>query len=100
MYLTSVTPYNIAEKYGDRVHLTLHNVIFNDPIEPVCQVVNFIVLLGKQYVFRMKCQNQDISIHEFIAELDIIQDIEYSIAKQNKKVHRHCRMAYSIIRPN
>ena len=54
-------------------------------------IINFPTLMAKFYIYRAKCSETELNIHQFIAEIDVIQQMELQIAINNDKLNRHCK---------
>ena len=65
------------------------NVIWNLVSDKKCSVVNFICLFVKQYIYRKRCQGQDLKIQEIQIELKQQESIEKFYATRNSTVSKH-----------
>ena len=59
------------------------NILWNRVHENPMHLSNFIVLLAKQYMYRVRCQNKCISIYQFKAEVYRTKNVEQYIAIKN-----------------
>ena len=53
------------------------------------QIINFIILLAKYYIFQMKNRNQKPNIKGFLSYLNIWENIEKEIALSQNKLPQH-----------
>ena len=51
----------------------------------------FIGILAKQYIYKCRCAKKTVSIHRFLVELELIYNIEFSIAKSERKISKHVK---------
>ena len=56
--------------------ITFENVLFNNVCENSNHIINFLVLITKQYIYRCKCQNDKISWNALLAEYKLIKRTE------------------------
>ena len=54
-------------------------------------IINFVAILAKQFVFRCRCQQTKLSVQKFICELEVIHNIEWAIAKAERKSDKHVK---------
>ena len=54
-------------------------------------LLNFIVLLGKQFIYKNKCLKNNLSLEEFIYTIDRVQLYEYFNAKMKGYLSKHCK---------
>ena len=65
--------------------LNFANILFNRVIfKPENHIVNFLVLVTKQFIFRKKCQNKKLSINELMYEYNLHRKIELYNAATNQ----------------
>lgn len=65
------------------------HVILNCYKGEYVQLVNTILLITKQYIYRCKCQKQKLSIMELVTSIYNYQKMEASIAKEKKIYYKH-----------
>ena len=84
----------IYEDYGintEAVVLSVKNVLFNSIVERSSHVLNFILLLAKQYLYRQRCQGKPINVYEFRSYYRRQESIEKYIAKKNGNMAKHVK---------
>ena len=88
----------VLEYINDKFHknlnssiLTATNLIFNDFNLGRANVVEFIILLAKQYIYRTKCKGKSLSIYKFKYEVNLYKNIEKYIALKNDMLSRHIK---------
>lgn len=65
------------------------NILFNLVHPKESHVINFIVLITKQYIYRQRCAGRQLYSNLLIKEIENIQQIEYEIAKSKGKLRSH-----------
>ena len=61
------------------------NILYN-LVHPKCtHIINFIVLMAKQYIYRCKCMNKKLNMLEFSQEINFIKEIEFYNAQTLKQ---------------
>ena len=76
-------------KYQVQIYLNPKNIIMNTVVKSKKHVVNFLVLIAKQYIYRQKCLKEALS---FIGLKEIIlstENMEKYIATKNGKIGKH-----------
>ena len=79
----------LEARYNKKVELSRKNVIFNSLVKPKRNVINFICLIFKQYVYRQRCQQKNVIFNLFKRELCRVESIEKYIAQKNCKMSIH-----------
>lgn len=62
------------------------NVMFNLVHPKPGHIINLIVLLVKQFIYRTRCSDTNLSFQVMNHEIDSIKTIEYRIAKKKRKL--------------
>ena len=81
----------LEQYFKVELNLTATNVIFNQVVERRMHVVNFIVLVIKQYVYKQRCLKLSICVPELIQNIKRVENIEKFIAVKNGKIDVHKR---------
>ena len=76
---------------GVEVDITLPNIIYNAIHLVKNHIANFLTLVVKFYLYRCKCNNTLPSFKNALSEVEIIHNIEFSIAQKRNKLNRHYR---------
>lgn len=63
---------NISDKMTWSADAILTNLVVRNP----SHVVNFIILVAKQYIFRYKCLKQRVVMDDLLNNLEVVQEIE------------------------
>lgn len=65
------------------------NIMFN-LVHPIAShIVNLLVLITEQYIYRSRCKIAKPTIDGIIFEIEQIKEIEYGIARQKGKLNKH-----------
>ena len=75
---------------NDNILLTNENILMNTCSKP-CSVVNLLVLIAKQYIYRSRCLKMVPSIYQYRHEVFSTRNIEKYIATKNKKLHAYAK---------
>ena len=103
-----VQPYwNHLEEYikqnfelKDTLDFDAINRIFNT-VHPVkTHLVNFLVLLAKQVIYRSRCEKKILNINVIIEDFFKLHSYELYYAKQNNKLFKHAKKLPGIINDN
>ena len=78
---------DFLEEYGFNTPLSAKNIILNTY---GIQIVDFIILVVKQLIFRCKCQKNEITWQAVVNELDLLYKIELHNAMVSNKMSKHC----------
>ena len=65
------------------------NVIFNKLVDNPANIVNFLCLITKQYIYSSKCMKNSLSFSELKMRIGRIENIEKYIATKNETVSKH-----------
>lgn len=55
--------------------LNCSNIMLNFIVADPSHIVNFLVLVVKQYIYRTKCLRSPLSLNELISELETVQNM-------------------------
>ena len=69
--------------------VNLTEVILNCISVRMTHMVNFYCLVMKQIFYRHKCMHLSVNFKDFLREIDMLQKIEYEIAKSKNKIKQH-----------
>ena len=83
--------YELCFSSGLDVTRNILDFLFNTVVNPKYHIINFLCIYVKQFIYKNRCQNKRISVQKFMVELELHQKIEYEIAKQELKVHKHVK---------
>ena len=75
----------------DTNKISASNILFNTVHTNPGHLINFIVLMGKQYIYRQRCLNKPINVTEFRATCLKQCSIEKIIATKNGNLSKHCK---------
>lgn len=75
--------------YGSLLVFSLENIIFNTVHPKPGHIVNMLVLITKQLVYRCRCLEMRPNIDLLINEIITIRKMEYIYAKQKEKLPKH-----------
>ena len=64
-------------------------IILNRVKDPPKLVENLIILIGKKYIYTMKCNETKLSLLQFKANVQSIRDCEKEIVKRSDKIATH-----------
>lgn len=67
------------------------NIFFNSVHPKPGHVVNLLILIVKQYIYRSRCSNSQLSFQHLLNEITTTKNIEYQIAKEKGKLVKHYR---------
>ena len=86
------------ETFDTKIFITPENIIFNY----VCQqsqnnICNFLCLVTKQYIYRQRCFNSNLSFNELKRYIYQLKNIEKYIAIKNSKLPVFCKKWYEPI---
>lgn len=65
------------------------NIMFNTVHPKPSHVINFVILITKQYIYRQRCTGGQLYTPLLIREIDNIQNTEFYIAKNKGKLKKH-----------
>ena len=63
--------------------------MLNTVVKNPRSVVNFIVLVAKQYLYAQRCLKLPVNVIEFKAKIKFYKDAELYIARKNNHVNKH-----------
>ena len=89
---------DLCESFGIPCCLTYKNVILNKVHDNPKQVVNFLLLLTKQYIHKCKCLNVTPRFDQLRNEIDLMYKIELFNAQINNQFVKHL-LKWSPVRP-
>ena len=95
-----LSEYTVQLFPGTTLHITPTNIIFNRIGDGKRNVINFICLLVKQYIYSQRCLKSAISFPIFKNRLMKIRSIEKYIAIKNGKLHLHNKKWYKTTYPD
>ena len=82
----------IGEEYGPvALKQWASNIIMNNVVDFKCSIVNFIVLIFKQYIYSQRCLKKELKWQELKGKIKTIERVERYIAVKNNKVHLHAK---------
>lgn len=65
------------------------NIMFN-MVHPIANhVINFLILITKQYIYKQRCLTQKLNIEQLIYEIEMVQKIEYNLAFEGGRLAKH-----------
>ena len=68
---------------------TNKNIVLNEVHTKPGNIVNLLVLIAKQLIYRKKCKQEVVKYEDFIRETKLMMDIENHNARKNNKVALH-----------
>ena len=71
------------------------DIIMNSVAKPKNNVVNLLVLVAKQYIYRMRCMGGELNFYHLKAEIFKIENLEKFIAVKNNKIAIHNKKWHS-----
>ena len=75
---------------SDKINFNEQNVMFNNIIEEdPMHVKNFICLMVKQYIYRQRCFNKELSVCELERQITNLKRIEKYNAIKSNRLHKH-----------
>ena len=77
-------------------HFSVDTIIFNRPVEQWKNVKNFLVLLGKYYVYRQRCLKQTVSFEGLSGYMETIKNMEKFYATMNNSLHKFQKKWYGV----
>ena len=80
----------IMTRFGIHVQISVENVFLNK-IASKGPAANFICLMTKQYIYRKRCQDANVNIHELKKMIQNMERVEKYIAICNGKLTKHER---------
>ena len=80
----------IQQEFGISIELGTTQILCNEFVARN-QLVNFIGLIAKQYIYRQKCLKQELSMRQLLGIIRNIERIEKYIASKNSKLTKHNR---------
>lgn len=80
---------NIDTETLNLLEWSVKTICFNLVHPKPASVVNMLVLITKQFIYRNRCASQLPNSNALIAEIEQIYKIEYNIAKENGKLVKH-----------
>ena len=63
--------------------------MFNCVIDSPVHIINFIILITKQYLYAQRCLKLPANFIELKARINMLKNTEYYIAKKNNNVTKH-----------
>ena len=83
----------VCSKYSiDEFTITEKSILLNDVgLVKKYHVINFIVLITKQYIYRQRCMKKELVFNHLKAEINRIEQMEKYIAIKNDKFNIHVR---------
>ena len=75
---------------GAAANFAVDTVLLNDVVKSK-HIVNFLVLVAKQYIYSCKCGGKVPKLHAFKRKIRYIKNTEKYIASKNNSVHLHYR---------
>lgn len=78
-----------SEEIANILEWSEKNIMFNLVHPKASHVINLLVLMTKQYIYRCRCFVRIPQIEELLIEIDTIQKVEYAIAQKKAKLHLH-----------
>ena len=79
----------IKEKYNVVITLSFVRIVLNDVIIKPNSIINLLVLVMKQLIYRYKCAGEMLTFKNFLMEITLIRQAEYLQAKQSNKIALH-----------
>ena len=73
------------------IEMTPRNIIFNSIVKGKTNVVNFLCLVVKQYIYAQRCLGQNLNFPVLKFRLQKVQNIERYIACKNNKMGLHLK---------
>lgn len=80
---------NLIRSVYRQLEFSVQNVLFNTVHPSFAHIVNFIVLIVKQFIYRCKCLKTPLSPEQAIGEVDYVFRIEGQIAREKNKWNKH-----------
>ena len=68
---------------------SVEKVLFNAVVDKANHIINSLVLVVNQYIYRCKCKKEILNIQYVINEIEKAQEIEYFNAFINNKLKHH-----------
>ena len=82
----------LHEEYGQQqIDLTARNVILNTIVPRKNNIINFICLITKHYIYSQRCLKGQLNVHGLKNAIKKIENIEKYIAVKNDKLAVHSR---------
>ena len=86
----------IQEYYGKRfkvTHMDMSScgIIFNKVVVKKNHIMNFVCLISKQFIYRCRCQNEELVFDKLRNQIQYVENIEKYIAIKNGKLRYHER---------
>ena len=75
----------------EKINFGVDTVISNRLIDNPGNVVNFICLIFKQYLYQKRCLKQTPNFNEFVNKVYFIKNVEKYIAIKNDKLSKHIK---------
>ena len=91
MLWEKVTKYLVSRYPGVTLEINAHNIINNAITPGKGDVINFVVLLTKQFIYAQKCLGGDIHFPYLMQKIRMVEQIEKYIAVKNGKLAIHNR---------
>ena len=79
----------MLQRYDQEVVITTKGVLLNQLVPKAADVINFICLLTKQFIYRQRCMKGDISFSILKGSLKQTENLEKYIATKNDKIGIH-----------
>ena len=81
----------VKEKFGLGIKLSAKNVIKNEIVHVKGHVINFMCLITKQYIYRVRCMQQQLNFPILQNSILSIESMEKYIAVKNGKLNKHLK---------
>ena len=76
-------------KTGEECQLEIENLVLNNCHPNPHHIINWVVLIAKQYIYMCRCKNQDISVEIVCKVIEDYHDIDLFEAKRLGKIKVH-----------
>ena len=82
---------NWIRNKGFNVNVTLNNIVLNNIENKPDHVLNLVVMIVKQYIYRSRCLNVNPNFQELIKNIEEVYKIKKYIAKSQNKIQKYER---------
>lgn len=66
-----------------------YSILMNTVQNRKSHVINLLVIIAKQYIYRQRCLNSVLLVNQLICEIEHVYSIEYGIAKSKNRLLKH-----------
>ena len=89
---------NIAVQNNVETTFTYETIMLGKVHVNRSHILNFITLMGKQFLYRQRCLQKNVRLNDFIAQVDFQHKIELFNSKRNMRISKHIKK-WSPIKP-